>query len=200
MRTDWPVGTFDEAAEGLRERADELTDYPRRLHVAGVQPADLLGSPKMSPEFWRWLTGSVNATQVIRQEVVCSLAHETADCPRCGGLGTYVQSRDVYTRPLARAIMKLAHAKPVARPHPVVLIDVLLQSGFNLNRAAFRIGVDIATQDQRITEEARFLSAIRALRSRYEETVLGPMPRWTEMSESQQHALTHPASMATEAP
>ena len=187
--TAWDATTLSAAIEGLRDRADELSDYPTRLHVGGVQPRDLLGAPKLSPEFWRWLTGSIHATHPIREEVVCPLRHDyETDCARCGGVGSYVITRDVYTRPLARALSKLVNAKTNARPHPLIVIQALLAEGFSIERTAMRYGVIIMTADQRITEEARILAAIRALRSRYEDTVLGPRPKWTELSESQQNA------------
>lgn len=186
--TDWPVTTLPEALAGLRDRAEELKDYPGRLHVHEVQPRDLLGAPKLSPAFWRYLTGSVHATHQVREEVICPLRHDTTDCAQCGGTGTYVITRDVYSRPLARALGKLVNQKTNQRPHPLIVLQALLAEGFSIDRAAMRYGVIIMTADQRHTEEARVLSAIRALRSRYEETVLGPRPGWLERSDSQRTA------------
>ena len=187
--TDWPVATLAEAIEGLRDRAQELQDFPGRLHVHEVQPRDLLGAPKLSPAFWRWLTGSVHATHQVREEVICPLRHADAtDCPRCGGVGSYVITRDVYSRPLARALGGLVNAKTNQRPHPLIVIQALLAEGFSVERAARRYGVVILSEDQRRNEEARVLSAIRALRSRYEETVLGPRPGWLERSDAQRAA------------
>ena len=186
--TDWDISTLPAAIAGLRDRAQELQDYPGRLHVHEVTPRDLLGAPKFSPAMWRHLTGSIHASHPVTEERICPLRHDTADCPRCGGLGTYTATRDVYTRPLARALVKLSHAKSKVQPHPLVIIAGLLAEGFSIERTAMRYGVIIMSADQRKTEEARILAAIRALRSRYEETDLRADPKWTELSEAQQRA------------
>ena len=219
--TDWDISTLPAAIAGLRDRAQELQDYPGRLHVQGVwfggpakaaddiavydpvtgerSDADLVGgsrlaSPRMSWGFQRILDDidderPVHAKENITEERVCHLAHDFgADCPNCHGFGTYATTRTVYTRPLARALVKLSHAKSKVQPHPLVIIAGLLAEGFSIERTAMRYGVIIMSADQRKTEEARILSAIRALRNRYEETVLGPAPKWTELSEAQQNA------------
>ena len=198
--TDWPVATLTEAIEGLRDRAQELQDYPGRLHVHEVQPRDLLGAPKLSPAFWRWLTRDdedryegehrwVHDSELISEERVCPLRHVAGvKCPICPGTGIYVTKKDVYTRPLARALTKLVSVKTDQRPHPLIVIQALLAEGFSVERAARRYGVVILSEDQRRNEEARVLSAIRALRSRYEETVLGPRPGWLERSDAQRAA------------
>ena len=186
--TDWDISTLPAAIAGLRDRAQELQDYPGRLHVHEVTPRDLLGAPKFSPAMWRHLTGSIHASHPVSEERICPLRHDTADCPRCGGLGTYTATRDVYSRPLARALWVLARRSSKMDPHPVVIIGALLAEGFSIERAAMRYGVVIMSADQRVTEEARILAAIRALRNRYEETVIGPSPGWLERSDSQRSA------------
>lgn len=186
--SDWDVTTFRTATEGLRDRATELSDYPDRLHVQGVQPRDLLGGPKLSPEFWHWLTGSVHITHQVREEVVCALRHDVSGCTRCVGTGSYVITRDVYSRPLARALYGLARRTSKMDPHPIIILAAMLREGFSIHRAARRWSVVIVTPDQQRTEEARVLSAIRSLRNRYEETVIGRTPKWTELSESQRNA------------
>lgn len=185
----WDVATWAEAIDGLRDRADELADWPMRLHVAGTEPADLLGGPRIAPEFWRWLTGSVHATTTETAEVVCPLRHDTSGCDRCGGLGSYRVTRQRYTRPLARALWVTARRKARLRPHPVTIVLALLSEGFRPVDAAARYGCPVVSVDHLTTEYARQLAAIRSVRNQYEDTVLGDTrPSWVDRSESQQAA------------
>ena len=184
--TSWDTTTYAEAVSGLRLRAAELADFPLRLHERAAGDD---GAPRLSPAFLRHLTGSIHASHEVRVEVVCPIRHEQGrKCERCNDLGGWVATRDMYDRPLSRAIYRLAHAKSRLRPHPLILVVALIDAAFDLDRAAAKVGIIIASADQRRNEEARFLAAIRALHSRYEETVLGPRPGWTSLSESQQNA------------
>jgi len=186
--TDWDASTLTGAIAGLRDRAVELSDYPDRLHVAGVQPRDLLGAPKLSPAFWRYLTGKPDSTHTVTETVICPLRHESADCARCGGLGSYPKTRAMYDRPLALALRKLANAKSPQRPHPIYVILALLSEGYSIERTALRLGIIIMDADQRKTEEARILSAIRALRLVFEDTDYRPDPGWLNRSDAQRSA------------
>lgn len=172
MTSEWDVSSLGPALSGLRQRSAELADVPIHLHSREVQPADLGGGPRIAPGFWHRLTGSPRATSTIREEDPC-WEHHPVNCDRCNGAGIRITHREAYLRPFALAFLRLLHARSRQRPHPATVISALLIEDGNIDRAAARLGVVIGSADQRRTEEARALSAIRALHGRFEDTVLG---------------------------
>lgn len=160
------------ALEWLRSVAGELTEAPTRLHEHAVQPADLLGSPRMSAGFFARLTDSPYATRTIVREVTCPGAHPRrrygeALCPMCADTGSWPTTVDVYARPLAAALSSLARARSRFRPHPVHIVRALLREGCQPERAA--LALDPAP------DERGFLSAVRALYDQYSYTAIPAM-------------------------
>lgn len=157
----------------LASVAGELTEAPVRLHEHAVQPADLLGSPRMTGAFLHRVTDSPFATREVVREVRCPAEHPLRNlgerrCPMCADTLTWLTSTDVYVRPLEAALSALSRARSKLRPHPRVVVGALLRDG--PIGAAERLP-GYAPDDQ------RFLSALRALYDSFSYTAMAPARR-----------------------
>lgn len=180
----WDATTLATAIDGLRDRWDEQRPVPIRVHVAEVQPADLLGSPKFSPSFWAYLSGGSYAWHWVDTTTTCR--DVTPDCFLCQGQGFYTFPRRAWNYPLGMALEKLAHDRaPVAVtwPAPAALIMLLAWSNWDVTAGAERAGHRILSPDHRLTVEAAFISAIRQLAALY--SPWAPDKRRIEKSEAQ---------------
>jgi hypothetical protein len=156
------------AIEWARKHWGEQRPVPTRLHVHEVQPDDLLGSPKLAPDFWRYLQGDATATYTSRHEVPCPL-RELADCPRCGGAGYTIEERLHYEWPMTAALSKFAKVPATSKgwPTPYVMVVTLASNGWDVTRAAAAIGQPVLGPDHYKTIGAAFLLALRKLYNRY---------------------------------
>ncbi len=169
MRRQSALTTLDDALAWLRDVAHELADVPIRLHTHAVQPADLLGSPKLTGAFLAHVTDGPYATREVVREVVCPEAHpiraaSERRCPKCEDTLAWLTATDVYVRPLAAALSTLSRARSRLRPHPRVIVEALLREGCEPERATERIGADM--------DDRRYLSALRALYDGFSYTAI----------------------------
>lgn len=181
------------AFERLRDAAQELADFPSRLHLAGVQPSDLLGSPRFHPAFLAWLDGGIHQTRSIQTVEQCRREHPIGaapfdPCAWCGGQGSYAIYRIEYARPFARALWLSARRASKLRPHPVTVVMALIRARFDPELAALIWGERVLSPDHLRTVEARCISAIRSVLGRYERTVLPSGIGWLERSDAQRCA------------
>lgn len=166
--TDWDISTLPAAIAGLRDRWHEQRPTPQRLHVHEVQPRDLLGSPKLSPQFMGYISGGSYAWHWVEMTSMCR--DEDPECFLCHGQGWYTYSRRAWDYPLGMALQKLAHDRsPIGPTWPsrAVMVILLGWSEFDVTTAAYRVGHPITSPDHRLTVEAQFLASIRDLARLY---------------------------------
>lgn len=115
--------------------------------------------------------------------------------------GVYQKRVLVYRYPFWRAMTKMQNALPMRRsyPHPYTGVLRLAEYGFDWHKTAEALSLPLDFA------EAYFLSIVRQLHGRYEEgpidtrrsrTYGGGSYSWTEISESQQRAITSAESAA----
>ena len=202
------VATYGDAVRWLRSAWATLPVAPKAIHTRDIEDQSALGSHRFSSGMWRILTGSPYSTEEADEVQECQ--HEAQDpakrragdmCPTCAiysedgtmiaERGTVTRSRLRYISPMAAALSSLSRGvpPPPGRPSSVDCLVALAWSGWRLDTAAAYLGMPIVSDDHRRTVEAMMLMHIRKLYGRYASGPIGTAPRWTELSESQQHAL-----------
>lgn len=171
--------TIEAAIEWLERSWSEQPAPPLRLHDHAVGSADLLGAPRISSTFWRYLTVQNNAIETVSVQEPCYHPRLAPGrrCPDCLDVGYHQISRDRYTWPMRVALDALRHD-----PGPwSAIVYSLAAEHFDVDRTARRNGRD-STFFRGLA-----LTAIRKLYNRYSSTPVHPR-RWTDLSESQQAA------------
>lgn len=178
------LGTIHAATAWLEEHTDELRKPPTRLHDAALGES---GAPRYSAAFWAILAGGPYDAYDVEETRTCSDHPYGAACVRCSGNLSYNVPRRLYRNPLAAALARLRHERAASPtwPSPYAMCVVLLHCNLDLDAAAVAVGHPILSADHRITVEAKFLSAVRALYGRWAS---GPLPRPRGVSESQASA------------
>lgn len=142
-------------------------DMPPRIHERGTEPSDLLGSPRMTRAFIRYISaGAFDAEDIETTEPCPRLVggFSVRDCPACEGEGIHRKLRRLYRDPLWAAIASLQRNPGTWPRHtvtPAELIVVLAVCGWSADHAAMLTGLF------RSQVEDWGLLAIRRLRGRY---------------------------------
>lgn len=199
------VATYYSALSWLRAAWTTLPVAPKQLHDRDIEDGSVLGSHRYTGAFWAILVGGPYATEEYVEKSDCSDPIHAGRrgvelCPTCAifdgagkaisEAGTVSRMRLRYRSPMAAALSSLSRdvPPPPGRPSSIDIIVALAFRGWDLDAAAKAWGVRIASDDQRATEEARAMSAIRKLHSRYASAPIERGPRWTDLSESQRNA------------
>jgi hypothetical protein len=161
--------TLPEALAWVEKHWSEQPAIPLRLHEHGVQPADLLGAPRMTAAFWRYLNLSGNAIESVSVTQACYHPRPGDPCPDCWNDGVVTVTRERFSYPMRAALEGLTND-----PAAYAVVVRLAQQGWQLGRLS----------------PERALTAIRKLYNRFSTTPIGRVPKWTELSESSQRALT----------
>lgn len=170
------LSTIEAAIDWLRDHHDPSRAVPSRLHKHDTEGE--LGAPPYSPQFSAYLMGRPDDEVTVRETVDCDHVHD-AGWPNCG------VERSYYRAPMWRALKRLAGRRPQIRPShptPYALIVFLMDSGYDWRRTCQRLELPLEVGEPLI------LMALRALHGQYAK---GPVPQrgWTQLSESQQHAI-----------
>ena len=171
-----------EAIAWLKEHQDDRT-VPAKLHYIETENHGELGSPRFTPAFLRYLYARSNDVDPD-SEIPVDCPDTAWNCPTCSGAGFYTVIRERYRYPMWRAMFRLQRipARRPGHPSPAVCVAALLEAR-DWREACVLLRLN------RDAGEALLLMAVRSLHGLYE---LGPVPRqpkWTELSESAQHAI-----------
>ena len=180
------IASITEAVNWLEAHQDDRA-VPTKLQYGsgpdGTTNRAEDGSPRFTGAFLRYLYARSNDVNPEAQEsVICP--DTSWNCPTCGGLGSYDVLRERYRYPMWRAMFRLQRipARRPGHPSPAVCVAALLEAR-DWREACVLLRLN------RDAGEALLLMAVRSLHGLYE---LGPVPRqpkWTELSESAQHAI-----------
>lgn len=202
------VADFTSASSWLRSAWTTLPLAPVRLHDRDIEDGSQLGAHRLSNAMWRVLVDSPYATEEVDETADCR--HESQDparrragdiCPTCGiydedgrliaERGTVTRRRKRYRSPMSAALSTLSRdvAPPPGRPTGIDVIVAYAWSGWDVDLTASWLGMPIVSSDHRETVRALILMHIRKLYSRYSSGPLPNIPKWIDLSESQQRAI-----------
>jgi hypothetical protein len=170
------VASWPASQSWLRTAWTTLPVPPMKLHTREIDGQ--LGQ-KFSGPFARILNGLAGWHTVAVQDVCRhpslprtrqgDIEVSSFDCPDCQGTGLHVVDRNLFDHPMYVALSSLSKVvrSSSGTPAPIDLVLALAWCGWDIDRASVAVGMPIVSKDHRVTVEAQFTIAIRALHSRY---------------------------------